>query len=168
MRILHLVNNINTKCALEIGQGIKLNKTVTEVIDSILKENIYKTHVELKKKKEPIVICSCASGLGAANKIKEILFNSLPEDSNLKIITYDYPALIRKQVYDQLMNDYEVVCVIGTLDPNIESMKYIGIQELIINEGQNAVEIYFGKYMKKNRWRYLKRISYVISHYQMS
>ena len=26
-----LVNNINTKCALEIGQGIKLNKTVTEV-----------------------------------------------------------------------------------------------------------------------------------------
>lgn len=66
------------------------------------------------------------------------------------------------------MNDYEVVCVIGTLDPNIESMKYIGIQELIINEGQNAVEIYFGKYMKKNRWRYLKRISYVISHYPMS
>lgn len=47
------------------------------------------------------------------------------------------------------MNDYEVVCVIGTLDPNIESMKYIGIQELIINEGQNAVEIYFGKYMKR-------------------
>ena len=110
-----LVNNINTKCALEIGQGIKFNKTVTEVIDSILKENIYKTHVELKKNKEPIVICSCASGLGAAHKIKEILFNSLPEDSNLKIITYDYPALIRKQVYDQLMNDYEVVCVIGTL-----------------------------------------------------
>lgn len=135
----------------EIGQGIKLNKTVTEVIDSILKENIYKTHVELKKNKEPIVICSCASGLGAAHKIKEILFNSLPEDSNLKIITYDYPALIRKQVYDQLMNDYEVVCVIGTLDPNIESMKYIGIQELIINEGQNAVEIYFGKYMKKEQ-----------------
>lgn len=146
-----LVNNINTKCALEIGQGIKLNKTVTEVIDSILKENIYKTHVELKKKKEPIVICSCASGLGAAHKIKEILFNSLPEDSNLKIITYDYPALIRKQVYDQLMNDYEVICVIGTLDPNIESMKYIGIQELIINEGQNAIEIYFGKYMKKEQ-----------------
>jgi sigma-54 dependent transcriptional regulator of gfr operon len=146
-----LVNNINTKCALEIGQGIKLNKTVTEVIDSILKENIYKTHVELKKKKEPIVICSCASGLGAAHKIKEILFNSLPEDTNLKIITYDYPALIRKQVYDQLMNDYEVVCVIGTLDPNIESMKYIGIQELIINEGQNAIEIYFGKYMKKEQ-----------------
>lgn len=142
-----LVNNINTKCALEIGQGIKLNKTVTEVIDSILKENIYKTHVELKKKKEPIVICSCASGIGTADKIKEILFNSLPEDSNLKIITYDYPALIRKQVYDQLMNDYEVVCVIGTLDPNIESMKYIGIQELIINEGQNAIEEYFGKYM---------------------
>ena len=81
------------------------------------------------------------------NKIKEILFNSLPEDSNLKIITYDYPALIRKQVYDQLMNDYEVVCVIGTLDPNIESMKYIGIQELIINESQNAIEVYFGKYM---------------------
>lgn len=135
----------------EIGQGIKLNKTVTEVIDSILKENIYKTHVELKKKKEPIVICSCASGLGAAHKIKEILFNSLPEDSNLKIITYDYPALIRKQVYDQLMNDYEVICVIGTLDPNIESMKYIGIQELIINEGQNAIEIYFGKYMKKEQ-----------------
>ncbi len=49
------------------------------------------------------------------------------------------------------MNDYEVVCVIGTLDPNIESMKYIGIQELIINEGQNAVEIYFGKYMKKEQ-----------------
>ena len=78
-----LVNNINTKCALEIGQGIKFNKTVTEVIDSILKENIYKTHVELKKNKEPIVICSCASGLGAAHKIKEILFNSLPEDSTL-------------------------------------------------------------------------------------
>lgn len=146
-----LVNNINTKCALEIGQGIKLNRTVTEVIDSILKENIYKTHVELKKKKEPIVICSCASGVGTANKIKEILFNSLPEDSNLKIITYDYPALIRKQVYDQLMNDYEVVCVIGTLDPNIESMKYIGIQELIINESQNAIEVYFGKYMTQEQ-----------------
>ena len=26
-----LVNNINTKCALEIGQGIKFNKTVSNV-----------------------------------------------------------------------------------------------------------------------------------------
>lgn len=146
-----LINNVNTKCALEIGQGIKLKKPVKEVINSVLRDNLYRTHVQLKKKKEKVILCSCASGLGTATKIKDILLQSLPENVKLKIITYDYPALVKKDVYNQLANEYEIVCCIGTLDPNIESMKYIGIQDLIINEGQNAVEVYFGKYMSKEQ-----------------
>ena len=56
MSDIALVNNINTKCALEIGQGIKFNKTVTEVIDSILRKTSNKTQCRnLSKNKRTIL-----------------------------------------------------------------------------------------------------------------
>ena len=85
-----LINNVNTKLALTIGQGIVQKREIPEIFDDIKKEDQYNIHIELNHKKEPIILCSCASGMGTANKLKEIILESLPANVTLKVLTYDY------------------------------------------------------------------------------
>ena len=45
-----------------------------------------------------IILCSCATGLGTAEKLKEILEDSLPEKLSVKVLTYDYSTLVKNHL----------------------------------------------------------------------
>lgn len=146
-----LINNVNTKLALTIGQGIIQKQTMKEIFATVEQENLYNLHLELNYQKEPVILCSCASGMGTANKLKEIILASLPEEIKLKVITYDYPTLIQNYATKDFLNDYNVVCVIGTLNPNIADLNFIAIEDLILNSGTNQISKYFKQYLDKDQ-----------------
>lgn len=142
-----MINNVNTKLALQIGSGIKQNLPMRTIFEEINQDNPYHIHLEMHHHKEPVILCSCASGIGAANKLKTIIFDSLPKELEVKVLTYDYATLIEKHVNDDFFNEHDVICVIGTLNPNIEDIKFIAIEDLIINTGYQKLELYFKDYL---------------------
>lgn len=142
-----MINNVHTKLALQIGEGIKQNLPIKSIFEDIDQKNPYTIHLEMHHQKEPVILCSCASGIGAANKLKTIIFDSLPKELPIKVLTYDYATLIEKHVNDDFFNEHEVICVIGTLNPNIENIKFIAIEDLIINTGYEKLELYFKDYL---------------------
>lgn len=142
-----LINNVHTKLALQIGEGIKNNLPMKTIFESVAKEQPHYIHLETLHQKEPVILCSCASGLGAANKLKTIISDSLPPTLEIKVLTYDYMTLIEKHMHDDFFSDYDVICVIGTLNPNIENIRFIAIEDLIINTGYEKLELYFHEYL---------------------
>ncbi len=145
-----IINNVSTPIALEIGNGIRNNEDMETLFNKTihtLNEN-FSYHIEKHKHREPIILCSCASGLGTAKKLKEILEQSLCEGVNILVKTLNYSELLELGKNNKVFENYDVLCVLGTLDPNIKDIPFVGIEDLIIEDSFDDFNLYFKEYMK--------------------
>ena len=151
------MNNITTKLALEIGNEI-INNVPLEKIFKKVKENceirykIINNHL-----KEKVILCSCASGIGTAEKLKQILLDSAPKKLPLKVLSYDYSSLIEKKLNDTFFDNYDILCIIGTLDPEIEGVKFVPLENLLIGDTFNELDEYSSQYISEKEISDFKR-----------
>lgn len=61
----------------------------------------------------------------------------------MKVITYDYTSLLEVNLEEKLLKDYDVICVIGTLNPKLKNLHFIAIEELIMNSSLDFLTSYF-------------------------
>ena len=148
-----IMNNVTTKLALEVGNGMIQGTGMQEIFDAVQTYSAYHYHIVEHRRKEQVILCSCASGIGTAEKLKTILTDSLPHNFPIQVLTYDYNTLLEKQMHDAFFDTYEVICIVGTLNPNIEGIRFIPIEDLIINDTMDALNIYFRDYMREEEMK---------------
>ena len=119
-----IANNVNTRFALFVGKGILDKKSLQEIFDESIEYSQTNYKIINSQKKEKVIVCSCATGLGTAEKLKEIIEDSLPEHLPVKVITYDYTSLLEVNLEEKLLKDYDVICVIGTLNPKLKESSF--------------------------------------------
>ncbi|MEF2782690.1 sigma 54-interacting transcriptional regulator [Erysipelotrichaceae bacterium HCN-30851] len=142
-----IMNNVSTKMALEVGNGIRLGKPLEEIFKIVSEHGMPTYHIISHRHKDPLILCSCASGLGTAERLKRILEDSLPKQKDIKILTYDYNTLIEKRLNTSFFDNYEIICIVGTLNPNIEEVPFIPLEDLIINVTMDKLHQYFQNYL---------------------
>ena len=108
-------------------------------------------HIEKNQLKQPVILCSCASGLGTAKKLKSMLEQSFPDGINLDVKTLNYSELIELGNKNNVFEEYDVLCVLGTLDPNMEDIPFVGLEDLIIEDTFNDFNQYFKDYMDEEQ-----------------
>ncbi|MEF9961120.1 MAG: sigma 54-interacting transcriptional regulator [Erysipelotrichaceae bacterium] len=145
-----LMNNVSTKMALEVGSSIKQGKCILEIMEHIQKEYTLSTHYIEGKVLKSAILTICATGFGAAQKISELLLNSLPYKIPLEIIPYEYQSLVENGIQDTIFNRYQVDLAIGTLDPEVNGLDFIPVEELIIYKGVGKLEQIIADYLKPN------------------
>lgn len=145
-----IINNITTKLALQIGNGLINNIPLVSLLKDTCENNYFNYRIIEKKEKDDVILCACASGLGTAEKIKNLLISSLPESLTLNVMTYDYNRLILKDSRQELFEKYNVLCVIGTLNPDIEGLLFFPIEELIVDQDIEILENIFSEYFNKS------------------
>ncbi|MCB6602887.1 transcriptional regulator, partial [Erysipelatoclostridium ramosum] len=64
-----------------------------------------------------------------------------------------YNTLLEKQMHDAFFDTYEVICIVGTLNPNLEGIRFIPIEDLIINDTLDELKIYFQDYMREDEMK---------------
>lgn len=138
-----IANNVSTKFALFVGEGIIKNQPLKQIFDESLEMLDTNYKITERKEKEKIILCSCATGIGTAEKLKEILEDSLPEKIPVKVLTYDYSTLVKNQLESDFFDRYEVICIIGTLDPKIPNLKFVSLENFIMNESFDFLWTYF-------------------------
>lgn len=148
-----IINNVSTPIALEIGNGIRNHVEMEDLfkntIDAFHVGFTY--HLEKNKLKQPVILCSCASGLGTAQKLKLMLEQSFPNGIDLDVKTLNYSELIELGKKNEVFEEYDVLCVLGTLDPNIEDIPFVGIEDLIIEDTFSDFNQYFKDYMDEDQ-----------------
>ena len=133
---LLIIDHINTPLLLEVGQQVLNNKSVTEIGAEIETSLTFKKQLLLpKKKKKKAIITCCYTGIGSATQIQEILTKCLKDAvRELVIIPYDYKKLLENKNFETPFQLYDVIMIVGTEDPKINQIPYIGLDRLINGE----------------------------------
>lgn len=152
-----IINNITTKLALEIGNELRLNTPLETILRNASELNPFKYHIIKRKVKKDVLLCACASGLGTAEKIKSLLTSSLDTSTAFEILTYDYNSLIGKDTRDLVFEQYNVIGIIGTLNPDIENVLFVPLEELILEQDVELLDKMFNKYLSKEQIEVFKK-----------
>lgn len=142
-----IINQVNTKLALEIGNQIKQDKSVQDIFEVLGKENVYAYHYINNRRKKDAILSVCATGMGSAKKIMELLVSSLPEDTPVEIIAYDHQSLVENGSKDTIFERYQIQAIVGTLNPGIEDIPFIAVEEIVLNDNVDVLYHSFSKYL---------------------
>jgi len=133
---LLLIDFVSTPLVLEIGSMLLQDKNIIEINDQILKNvQINKQLVYPVEKKKKAILTCCYTGMGSAIQIQDILQKSLKhEDPYFVIMSYDYHKLYQNKQKELPFQMYDVLAIVGTVDPKVEGIPYIGLDHLIGGE----------------------------------
>lgn len=148
---LLMIDSVSTPLILEIGQAILQEKTIAEISQMInVNHRIKKRLVLPERKRKKAILTCCYTGMGSATQIQEILMKSLSNvEKELVVIPYDYHKLKQHKRHETPFQIYEVLAIVGTENPEINDILYIGLEELITGDDvgklvqlvENEVEI---------------------------
>ncbi|WP_432405601.1 sigma 54-interacting transcriptional regulator [Wukongibacter sp. M2B1] len=138
---LLLIDFVSTPLVLEVGNLLLQDKSLNEINEEILKNmQVNKQLVYPVEKKKKVIITCCYTGMGSAVQIQDIFQSSLKhKDPSFVIISYDYHKLYKNKQKELPFQMYDVLAIIGTVDPKIEGIPYIGLNNLI--SGENIEEL---------------------------
>lgn len=136
-----IVNNVSTQMALFVGEMLKKQIYLEELVEELKKNNetIYKI-LYPKKKKELAIITSCFTGMGTALQLQRLIQDSIPENLKIKVIAHEYERLKSFGTTEALFQIYEVLTVVGTADPKIDDVSYISLEDLMSGRGENQLK----------------------------
>ena len=133
--------------------GYKQGKKAKEIVQEIQKV-IYSSYKFIEgKRKQDAILTLCATGFGAAKKISEMLLRSLPKSIDLQIFPYDYKSLKNYGKQDAIFSEYNIQLIVGTLDPQVEGIPYMGMETIITNGEMDYLHQLIGKYLTPQELR---------------
>lgn len=96
------------------------------------------TESKKEEEKEKAIITICSTGVGTAEKLKELVTNVIKSltDEIIKIIPVGVNDLNKK--VESLKNKYSIIASVGILNPNIES-PFISLESLIGGNGEEVI-----------------------------
>ena len=142
-----IINNVSTKLALEIGSGIKQGKPLQSIIEKAAANNVCVSNYINNREKNIAILSVCATGVGAAEKILELLITSLPVPIPVEVVSYDYQTLVENGLNDAIFNKYKVQFMIGTMNPNVGDIPFIAIEELVMNNDLDRLKTLMSDYL---------------------
>ena len=133
---LLLIDYVSTPIVLEVGSLLLQAKNIDEIYEEVLKGvNIERKIVYPTIKKKKAILTCCYTGMGSAVQIHDILEKSLnKEREEITIIPYDYNKLMKNKKRELPFQVYDVISIIGTENPQIDGVNYIGLEHLIGGE----------------------------------
>ena len=161
-----IANHVNTKLALMIGEGLKQKQPIKDIFKQCEKTCKASFQIIESKVKEKVILCSCATGIGTAEKLKQILEAALPRELPVKVITYDYSTLVQHKLEADFFDQYEVICIVGTLNANIEHVTFIPVEELIMNDSFDILTVYFKDLLNEEAMEQFRKN--LLKHFSLS
>lgn len=139
-----IINNVSTQMALFIGDLLKQDIYLEELVEKVRQcnETEYKI-IYPEKVKEKAIIASCITGIGTAKQLQRLLEKSIPKELEINILVHDYDRLKKDGVKDALFQLYDVMAIISTLDPEINDIDYISLEDLISGKGEEKMQRIF-------------------------
>lgn len=135
-----ILNNISTMAALELGTLIRQEQPMEDILKTICTSNTCEYRLLRSIDRQKAIICTCASGIGTAARLKTVLENSIPSAANVKIFCTSYEELQTRGHAHNLFKECSVLGVVGSIVPSLPDVPVLGIEDLILNEGHEVLE----------------------------
>ncbi|HFZ8994909.1 TPA: sigma 54-interacting transcriptional regulator [Citrobacter freundii] len=140
-----IVNNVSTSMALYVGERILQGHFIEEIARDIASDLPVEYQLYWPKSSKPkAILTTCATGIGVATNLSSLLHASIPQELEIDVIACDYTVLARNKEQEPVFTRYEVLAIVGTLDPHIASVPWISLDSLISGEGHQLLMRLFG------------------------
>lgn len=136
-----IVNNISTQMAVNAGQMVKQRYHLEDIISRLEKYN--QTEYQLiypKVDKQKVLLTCCLTGTGTAEQIRGLIDDSIPDDIDISVISYDYDQLNNQSTADALLDSYDILGVIGTVNPQLSGVEFIPLEEVVSGAADRKME----------------------------
>lgn len=141
-----VVKNINTEFLLEVTRKVIYDLKPLDEMKSYFKklscgDSLIVESKKIAEKKSRVLITSCITGIGTANKIKVLIENTfkdlLPQDFRIESKEY-HNIDSQEKLLNQINEDEEIIGVIGTFNINVLDIPFISLEELF---SENGIEL---------------------------
>ena len=136
-----IINNVTIKLALEVGMMVKQNIPVERIMESVKTQDYSSKALFIEnRRKEKAILTVCATGIATAEKICNLLMESLPAKTNLHVLEYSFDTLAQGGSHAAVFDQYDVQFIIGTLDPQVDGVAFISIEDIIEKQKMHRME----------------------------
>ena len=127
-----IVNNVSMKMVLDVGFMMKQSFSIDKIRDAI-NENPYVPNTKFieNRRKQKAIVTVCATGIATAEKISNLLQDSLPEDTSILITECSFSDLKAEKENAGVFKKYDVLFIAGTLDPCVPGYDFISVEEMV-------------------------------------
>lgn len=143
-----IINNISTKTALSVGEGIAGG----EQLQDILKKAIEETQIEYQlydnTLKEAAILFTSESGTAMTDRVLQIFKDSFPKNIKIKLVAVDCSGSFPMEL-DALIARYEILFISGTMNPQIPDIPYIALEDIIANDAMGDMNSLLERYMDR-------------------
>lgn len=135
------VDMVTTLLVIEAGRKALNGRSINEIYDScigIKKYGIQGASVKIERK-ENIIVTSCFTGDGSAQRLKEIIENNI--NDNIKI--YALNILDKDDFYtniESLKKKYNILAIVGVLNTYFPNIPFISAADILSGDGIEDLE----------------------------
>ena len=155
---LAVFNNVSMKLALDIAtktiQGISI-KDIRNSVDSedFSVKSIYVENIQ----KERIILSICSTGINIANKISNLINDSLPAGASVRAISYSYESVANNKESALVFAKYDVKLIVGNINPGITMYPFVSIEEILDKESVDHIRKLFSDEMEDSQYDYFEK-----------
>lgn len=136
---LAIINNISTQLAVDVANKIINNQDIESIVIEASKNNKTEYKYYKSENKKKAIIVSCISGIGTAEKLKEIMTKCIG-DADIEVISQEYNSIKYEDNENKIFKKYDVKLIITTSAIERNDVPVIEMQNLINNEGEEKIE----------------------------
>ena len=137
---LYIVNNVSTGLALEVGSALISGDDLSEVLDRSI-EAVTPAYRIIRGAHGYDAIAFCSeNGQDAADRIRRLVAASLPDEMAVRLVTTDFADLVRNGCGATVFGSYRVRAIMGTMDPGISDVPFVGIEDILANGSSEALD----------------------------
>lgn len=143
-----MIDNVSTKLALDVGFKIINNENISE-LTKISSQNHFSKYslFEPEVPKEKALIISCHTGIETSKKLKEIFTDNIPLTAGIKLVVTDFEHLVHMKTNTTFFARYRVIGCIGTDNPDITDVPFLGLDDIMSEEGITHLHRIFSEYL---------------------
>lgn len=148
------VGRVDTAMVLEASLRAKNGDiSLYELYEMIERQNIYMGCLQrdYKKENEKVIVTLCITGNGAAIKLKKLIEDMMPTvlKNQVEIIPVGMLNDNVSEYIKNLQQSKDLLAVIGTINPNIDGVKFLPTEAIIDGDGMYELQNMFDKSKKK-------------------
>lgn len=139
-----VINNITTQLALGVGSMVNQGGSIIDIVDTVIRNSEIKYKYFERKGKKKAIVTTCASGIGTAYKIRDMIKKCIISDyKGVEIISCDYFTLKNMGKNSEIFKKYDVQLIITTLGLTIEDVPTMLFSELFSQQNEDRVRNVF-------------------------
>lgn len=148
-RNLGIINNVNTRMALDIAGRVKQEQELKQIIQECAEDNISLWRFHPAASRPASIIFATEIGEKATERVLQLFKSSIPRNIELLIIPYSYNKLLQNGNRDEVFANNQVILIVGMTEIKGLDVPFVSLEDMITFSDFELIANVLAPYMSR-------------------